>query len=472
MNKIVTTSLKENFIYRGLLTIANPLLGMVTFPYVSRVLGVENMGLVNFVDNTITYFLLFATLGVGSLGVRVTATAKNTRHELDKTFSNVLGMNLLFTLGVLIFYNISICLIPRFNEYAGLFYIGNAKILFTALLIEWFFNGIENFKYITIRSLLIRLAYVISIFVFVRQSDDYKLYFILTVLMTIVNAVINILYSRRYVRIIPKQLISGRFLKENINLGIYAIMTSMYLTFNVMFLGLRTSNMEVGYYTSAFKLYHLILSIFSAFSSVMLPRMSALVSEHNDDRFKYLINKSFDFIWMFSIPLILCCIVMAPEIIYIICGEGYEGAILPMRIIMPALLPVGMAHVMAMQVLIPLKKDHILLRASIVGAIVSIIINIMLVTRLQSVGSAIVLVTSETTLSLIYIAYIKYRKIIKVKFSPMLKYIITAIPSVAVCLIFKLCITNPVTSLALSVVTSALLYVLGNYRPIRRLLNI
>lgn len=465
-------SLKKNFFYKGLLTLANPIMGMVTFPYVSRVLGVENIGLVNFVDNTVSYFLLFATMGIGTLGVRAIATANKTKEDLNRTFSNVFGLNLLFTCSVLLVYNLLVFTVPGFRDYSELFYIGNAKILFSSLLIEWFFNGIENFKYITIRSLLVRFIYVISIFLFIKCSGDYKLYFSLTVLVTVVNALINLIYSRRFVQIVPKYLISKRFLRENIKLGIYAIMTSMYLTFNVMFLGLNTNNIEVGYYTSAYKLYHLILSVFGAFSSVMLPRMSALIAENNNDQFACLINKSMEFVAMFSIPLILCCSIMAPEIIYLLCGSGYEGAILPMRIIMPALIVVGMSHVLAMQVLVPQNKDNVLLKASVIGAVLSLIVNVLLVDKFQSIGSAIVLLVSETSLTLTYLWYILSHRIIRINYSVFVRYALTALPSAAVCVLTKVYIDNPIISLVIAVCFGVLMYVVINLKHIQKMLNI
>ena len=234
-------------------------MGLITFPYVSRILGVEHLGLVNFVDNTINYFLLFATMGIGVLGVREIASAKSDDVQRGKVFSNILGMNLLFTLYTLAIYLLCILFIPQLHRYQELFYIGIAKILFTSLLVEWFFTGTENFRYITIRSIAIRIVYVISVFIFVRVPEDYRLYFILTIGVIVLNALINMIYVKRIVDISIKELLTRKYIKQNIMLGIYSIMTSMYLTFNVMFLGLVSTNIEVGYYTTAFKLYSILI---------------------------------------------------------------------------------------------------------------------------------------------------------------------------------------------------------------------
>lgn len=460
-------SLKKNFFYKALLTVANPLLGIITFPYISRVLGVENVGLVNFVDNTINYFLLFATMGIGSIGVRAIAASRDSQDNLNKTFSNLLGMNLMFTFATLFVYNILILCIPSFNQYYELFILGNAKILFTSLLVEWFFNGMENFKYITIRTLLIRLLYILMVFLLIRDSNDYIVYFILTISVIVVNAFINLAYLRRFTKIILKELLNHKFLKENILLGFYAIMTSMYLTFNVMYLGLMSNNVEVGYYTSAFKLYYLILSVFSAFTSVMLPRMSSLIAKGDMQKFSSLIDKSVSFVALLAIPIVVCGSILAPELIEILCGTGYEGAILPMRIIMPALLLVGIAQIIANQILMPNKKDNVLLKVSVIGAVTAVVINITVVPHLNAIGSALVLLTSELLVTFSYLVYVQKHKMIDMHWGRFIRPILTTIPCAIVCLWAQSLSCSPFCKLLICVPLSVVIYFTLNFRNIK-----
>lgn len=436
-------SIKKNFIYKSILTLSTYLINLMIFPYVSRVLGVEYVGLVNFVDNTVNYFLLFVTMGMSILGIREIAAVKNDYQRKSQVFSNLMGMNIVFTLFTLIVYLICIAVVPKFNQYEELFYIGAGKILFSAFLIEWFFTGIENFHYITLRSLFIKCIYIISILFLIKSPADYRLYFILTVGVVVINALINTVYVYRFIDFQFKDLFSTRFYRQNCMLGLYAIMTSMYLTFNVMYLGLVSDNVEVGYYTTAFKLYYVILGLFSAFTNVMLPRMSALISEGEGQRFHELIGRSFMVITMFSIPMIACSIALAPQMIFILAGAGYEGAILPMRIIMPAILFVGIAQVLAIQVLIPMKKDKILLKASVIGALVALLVNLTVVYRLESVGSALVLVASETVVTLFYILYTFHHKLVHLPLKYLGQSIVCAIPSLLVCLLCGNMIENP-----------------------------
>lgn len=465
------TSIKNNLIYKSLLTIANPILGILTFPYISRVLGVENVGLVNFVDNTISYFLLFASMGISTIGVRAIASSKDNNAVLNKVFSNILGMNLCFTVFVLLVYNLALIFIPRFNANVELFLIGNAKIIFTSLLIEWFYSGIENFKFITIRSLLIRLLYILLVFVFIKAPSDYILYFTLTTAIIVVNSIVNIVHSLKFVKVELRELFRFTFLKENLLIGVYSIMTSMYLTFNVMFLGLSTNDLEVGYYTSAFKLYSLILSVFTAFTSVMLPRMSSLISNNNIAQFNLFINKSFESVSLLSFPIVLCSAVLAPEIIDLICGPGYEGAIIPMQVIMPSIILVAVSQVLAIQVLMPLKKDNILLRTSICGAIVSVVLNITLVPRYGSIGSSLVLILSELTVSVVYVLYVMKQKIVEIPWGRFIKALIKSLPCVLLCFVYKNLFSQAYLIIALSLVSSVFVYGLINIEELSGLVK-
>lgn len=450
------TSIKKNFAYKSALTISTYLMNFITFPYVSRVLGVERIGLVSFVDNAVSYFLLFATMGVAILGVREIATVKENRNKCNRVYSNILGMNILFTIVTLIIYFAFIILVADFNRYKELFYVGGAKILFTAFLVEWYFTGIENFRYITIRSLLIKLLYVIAVFILIRTEDDYTLYFVLTVLVVIINAIINMVYIRKFVNLIKHELFSKKYIKQNLSLGIYSIMTSMYLTFNVMFLGFCSTNTEVGYYTTAFKLYSVILGFFTAFTNVMLPRMSSLLAEGEKERFQNLIDKSFEVMCTFSIPLILYSFVMAPQIIYTLSGSGYEGAILPMRIIMPAILFVGIAQVLAVQVLMPMHKDRVLFIASLFGATLSLLINLILVPHWYSIGSAIVLLCSEFVVTIVYLIYVLRVKLFDIRWKTIWINFVYSLPIVLICFICKTFVVNNYISVVLSIIFSLL----------------
>lgn len=411
------------------MTFSNYIIGFVTFPYITRVLGPSNFGLVNFALNTVDYFLLFASMGIVTIGTREIAAVKENKEKLSAQFSSLIGSNLLFTLICLIIYFGCILLIPKFNEHSDLFIVGSAKIIFTIFAVEWLFTGLENFKYITLRSLAIRITYVIAVFVFVRKPEDYFLYFTLTILTVVLNSIINFLYARRFVKISIPHLKNLRFVKQSLRLGFYAIMTSMYITFNVMYLGLVSNDEEVGYYSTAVKLYFIAVNLFSAFTSVMLPRMASLNASNKEEKANEYLQRSFILVLLLSLPIIIIGCLYTPIIIEIMSGGGYTSAILPMRILLPALFFVWLSQVIAFQGLIPLRKDNYLFIASILGGVLALLLNLFLTPSLKAVGSSIVLVCCEVTVATFYIFIVKKNHILS--FPPKsiwIKYSMLAVP--------------------------------------------
>lgn len=388
-------SLKKNFFYSSVLTTANYVFPLLTYPYVARVLGVTNIGICNFVDSVVNYFILFSMMGIGTIGIREVAKYKKQKEKLREAFSNLFVLNLIFTTVALVTLLVAIYVVPTLSEHKELMYIGALKLVFNFLLIEWFYKGIEDFRYITFRSLVIRCIYVVSVFLFVRDASDYNIYYLLMVLMTVVTAVINMTHSRKYVGFQFKNLSLTRYTKSFLVLGVYMFLTSMYTSFNVAYLGFVSGSTQVGYYTTAVKFHGIILALFSAFTGVMLPRMSSLLSHGCENEFKQYMDKSISILLSFSIPVVIFATILAPEIIYVFSGAGYEGAITPMRIVMPLVFVIGYEQILIVQVLTPLKKDKQILTNSIVGAVVGISLNLLLVKQFQSIGTSMVWLFSE-----------------------------------------------------------------------------
>lgn len=441
------STVKKNFIWSTILTTAGYIFPLVTFPYVSRVLGVEGVGNYNFANSVIQYFCIFAMLGIGTVGIREIAKVKGDKIKMSQVYSSLLVLNLITTLIAIFFLIFLTSFIPSFNAHKEMLYIGVSRILCGTLLVEWLYKGLESFRYITIRAILVRCIYVISVFIFVRHSNDYIIYFLLTTLTTVVNAIVNLTYSRKFVVFTLRGVEIRPYIKSFITLGIYQILTAMYVSFNVMYLGAVSGDIEVGYYSTATKLYTLIMSFFTAFTGVMLPRMSSLVAIGKEDEFKNMTSKSIDFLLLFCLPLIVLTEVYAPHIIRIIAGAGYEGAIMPMRIVMPLMLVIGYEQIIIIQMLTPLKKDKAVLTNSCIGAAVALFLNLTIVPHLASIGSAIVWCCSEiavlSSAQYFVTKYVGYRMPIKSVF----KSIVSFVPALMICFLLDNIISNWLLSL-------------------------
>ena len=387
--------LKKNIFYSSILTTSNYVFPLLVYPYVSRVLGVSNIGICNFVDSIIHYFVLFSMMGVTIMGTREIAASRGDSELLARRYSSILTLNGITTAMALVILFFATALVPELRENKDMMIYGGIKLVSSYLLIEWFYKGIEDFRYITIRTILMKLIYVISVFIFVKESNDYSIYYLLTCLMVTGNAVINFIHANKFVKFKYKLISLREYIKPFFTLGSYMLITSMCTTFNIVYLGFMTNDTQVGYYTTATKLYTILLALFTGATSVILPRMSSLVAEKKMNEYVALLGKSSNVLFSFSIPLIIFVIIFAQQIVLILSGPGYEGAVLPMKIVIPLMLIIGYEQIVVIQGLMPLRKDKEVMFNSTIGACVSIILNCLLVPHLQSVGSAIVWICSE-----------------------------------------------------------------------------
>lgn len=386
---------KKNFIYSLILTASNYIFPLIVYPYISRVLGVEGLGICNFADSIINYFILFSTIGVSIIGIREIAATKNDQKQLNTVYTSLIAhivIPLVITCSIFV---AAIFYIDKLNVFKEILFIGLGKIIGAAFLLDWFYKGIENFKLITIRTIVIKFIYIISVFVFIREQEDYLLFFFLTTLMVLINSAFNIIHSRHYISLqFDKKNYLSLFKPNCIN-GLYLFLNTMYSTLNVAFLGFVSTTIQVGYYTTATKVFGIILAVYTAFTGVLLPRMSTLVSENKMEEFNIMIQKSINALITFSVPIIIYCTILAPDIINFISGTGYEGAYIPAIISMPLIFIVGYEQILIIQIITPLKEDKKKLVNSIVGATVGIFLNILLVNKFLAIGATIVWALSE-----------------------------------------------------------------------------
>lgn len=455
-------SIKINIFYSLVLTTANYIFPLLVYPYVSRVLGVEGIGICNYIDSIINYFVLFSMLGISIIGIREIASVKENRNKLDVKFTSLIIHTGLPTVLSSMAFLACFILVPQLSCYREFMYIGLAKILGMVFTIDWFYKGIEDFKYITKCTIIVKVFYVISVFVFIKSSDDYFTYFLLTSLMVVVNSVINLIYCRKYVSFSFNYEDFKSLIKPNLINGFYLFLNSMYISLNVAILGFVSDAIQVGYYTTANKIFGIILSVYTAFTGVMLPRMSALANESNDNQFQVLIDKSLNVLISFTLPVAIICTILAPDIINVISGVGYEGAYIPARICMPLIFIVGYEQILVVQILTPLREDKIKFINSIIGALVGIILNLLLVRHFFAIGATIVWFCSEFSVLVMAQYFVKKRIGLGFPFKKIMKEIQFYLPLAISAIALTRVDLGSFTKVGLAVIVSSIYFVLIN----------
>lgn len=455
-------SVAKNFLYNSAITVSNYIVGFLVFPYISRVLGVSNIGIVGFVDNVIGYFLLFSALGLNTVGIREIASQKS-KEDTTKVFFQLLSFVMLTMLITLVVFLFAVFYVPIFFEYKDFFLIGLCKLMLAPLMIEWLYAGKQDFKYISIRTILIKIIYFISIFVFIHDKEDVLLYYCLTSFTIVLSWLVNIISSRKYVDWRDYGFDPFVYAKPIMKLGVFAIITSLYSSFNVICLGKVSTIFQVGLYCTAIKLYDVIMNLFRAYTSVIMPRMSQYVSNNDDTRFHELSNRSFEVLFSFSIPLSVITFLLSPLIIKIIAGENFMGAAMPMRIVMPILIIAGINQCIGVQVLMPLKKDTVLLITASFAAFVGVVSNLLLDAKYGAIGAAITILLSEFTGCVGGLYYSKSHNLIDIPVRSFFRYVLSSIPYIIIYLLLKII---PLNSVWTSIMTIVIFILYFTYQQI------
>ena len=400
-------SLKGNFIYSTILTFSTYLVPLMVFPYISRILGVDSIGAIDTIDNIIDYCILFSMMGMSTLGIREIAKYKNDKNRLQETFNNLFWLNVISTIVVFFFLIVTTICIPTLQQRIVLLTIGSFKLFANLFWIEWFYRGLEDFKYITIRSVIVRLLFIVSVFVFIKEKSDFTLYYILFVSIVIINAICNWTYKRNKVSLRFKHIALKTYAKPFIILGVFAMLSAIYTKLSIPVLSFTCGDTEAGYYATATRMYQVVIALISSLISVLIPRMSVLIREGNYREISHLFELAFKLLFFISLPIIWYVEFLAPDIIMIFAGSGFEQAAIPMRIVIFQVLIIGSEQIYIMQLLIPLNKDKKVAVAGLCGVITWAILSTILVPLWHGIGTSIVWVATESVVLLIAIYYIK-----------------------------------------------------------------
>ena len=425
-------ALFKNFIYNSAMTVSSYLVNFVIFTVISRTLGANNIGIVGYVDNIINYFVIFASLGINTVGIREIASAGNDREKCSKVFSKLLSLMILTVAISTIVYIVVILTIPQLSQYRSYFLIGLGKLLLTPLMIEWLYAGKQDFKFISIRTIVIKLLYLIAVLCFVRDTDDTIIYFSLTSISVVINFIVNIVSSKKYINYKSYSWDFRPYLKPLIKLGAFAVITSLYSTFNYVFLGSVSTALQVGFYYTAIRLYDVIMQVFRSYTSVAMPKMSELNADSDKASFNNLIEKSYKALFSYSIPMAVVSILLAPLFVMIIAGHGYEPSVDAMRIVMPILIISGINQINGMLVLMPLKKDEILLITASIAAFVGVISNIVFDKPFGANGAALTILLSELTGCVGGVLYTMRNNLALFPYKIFVQYLLTSVPYFAI----------------------------------------
>ena len=401
-------SVKVNYILNLINTGTQMLFPLITFPYVCRVIEADGIGQINFFQSIINYISLFTCLGIPMYAIREIARDRSDVVQMNRTAMEILLLHSMLTLVGYAIVAILCLTVPQIQVNIPLFLILSLTIFFTAIGCEWFYRGIEDFKYITIRGLIIKTVSVVLLFIFVKSKTDLLYYGCYTVFGVLGGNIFNFFRLRKKIHrenIIFSELHIKRQVKPVFKVFSFSVVTSIYLQLNTVLLGFLKNALAVGYFAAATKVMQMLLTMSACLGSVMMPRASHLIAENKEDEFNLLIQKSYDFTLTIALPMTIGLIFCAPSLITALCGVKFEHSILPSQIIAPIILMVAISNVFGIQVLFPKGKINIVTLSCGIGAVADLILNLCLIPFFSYIGTSIAYLGAEvaTTVSMYFI---------------------------------------------------------------------
>lgn len=396
------TSLKKNFIMNVILTLSSVIFPLISFPYVSRILGTTGTGSVQFATSVVSYFNIIAQLGIPTYGIRAVAKVRDDREELTKTCHEIMIINLIMTAIAYGCLFLTIAFVPKFSEDRILLIIISTSMLFNTIGMEWLYRGLEQYSYITKRSLFFKVIALFAMLLLIREKSDYVIYGAITIFAASASNVLNLINAHKYISFSWKGGYDiQRHLKTIFVFFAMACATTVYTNLDNVMLGLMTSKHDVGLYTAAVKIKTVLVSVVTSLGAVLLPRASYYIEHREQKKFHEIGSKAINFVMIASLPLIVYFTFFADEGILLLSGKEYLDAALPMRIIMPTLCFIGLSNILGIQILVPLGREKVVLYSEIAGAVVDLVLNYICIPKMHAAGAALGTLVAEIVVLLV-----------------------------------------------------------------------
>lgn len=385
------SSIKKNIILNGINTVTSLLFPVITFPYAARVLLPEGIGTFNFLNSIVGYIILLT-----SLGIPMYAAREVSRHRSDKAHRDRITVEIILLSAMLCLFGYVIVwilanYIPEIHREAKLFYVLSLAIVFNSIGVDWFYQAIEDFKFITIRAIIIRSLSAVSLYLFVHTPGDLLIYGIINLGATVGNNLINFLHLRHHLsfklfRVSDLKVM--RHLPPALHIFILNLIISLYIQLNTIMLGFLAGEEEVGYFTAGTKISHMALTFIASIGTVIFPRCAHLIHEGLMDEFKNIINKVLRLYIGLSLPMTVGLMVLASPLTLIFCGEEYVESIPVLILNAPVIIFICLTGIMGIQILFPMDKTNLVIWSVSGAAVSNILLNFLLIPSMGATGAA------------------------------------------------------------------------------------
>ncbi len=395
-------SIKRNYIYNTLYEILAIISPLITAPYVSRIFGADGIGIYSYTHAIVTYFTMFAALGVRSYGQREIAQHRDNKVETSKLFWELELMCISTTLICLIVW---LFLILLSKDYSIYYAVLSMTVLAVAFDISWFWSGYEQYRFIVIRNSIIKIVGIILLFAFIKQKSDLLLYIALIAGTGLIGNISMWSYLPKHlVHIDWKSLNIRPHYKNTLVYFVPSIATSIYTVLDKAMIGWIThDDYENGYYEQATKLVNICKTVVFSIITVMSSRMSFLFAKELHEEIKHRLQDTINYVLLIAIPIVFGLISVSSRFIPLFYGVGYEKTIPILYMMAPLLLVIGISNCLGSLYFTPSGQRARSNKAIVTGAVVNLIMNFLMIPHFHSFGATLGSLAAEITITMMYL---------------------------------------------------------------------
>lgn len=455
----MSKSLVSNSLYNVLYKIVTALYPLIAVTYVSHILGANKMGVVSYAQNIVSYFAVFAALGIPIYGIKEIAVRTGNNEEQSQLFWELFLINSISTSLALILYLSLIVSADRFSGNIALYLVAGLQIAFNYLNFDWFYQGVEDYKYISIRSIVIKIVTLVLLPILVKTQADYINYALIYCLAIGGNNIFNTMRLRRYINRPRRGLSIKKHLKPISSLLLVSVAVEIYSMIDTTMLGVYCTDEVVGCYSNAMKLTRLVNTTAAAMGAVLFPRLSVIFSQNNKEQFNNLVNRGISIMLMIAFPSTVGLILCSKYIVLALFGESFYGAIDILKIL-ALMIPVVVCNtIMGGQVLVTTNTVNRYVQTVMIASVTNVVLNALMIPRFGAVSAAVASLISELLDLVLYCwfarKYVKVHLKLRYFMSIFIPLVLYSVLSVGVIENLPL---NIVTKLILNIVICGVLY--------------
>jgi len=451
----------KNYFYNLIYQITILIIPLVTVPYIARVLRPQGVGINGFTNANIQYFILLGSIGISLYGNRAIAYVRDDKEKLSRTFW---GIALLKFITVCFSYLVFLIFLDITSKYHVIYLMQSIYLISAAVDVSWLFMGLEDFKKTVLRNLVVRLIGVSCIFIFIKEPSDLWKYVLILSASELLGQMTLWAYVPRTVRWVHIKWsdITEHF-SPSIALFIPQVATQIYLVLNKTMLGSFASKSEVGFFDNSDKIVKMVLAIVTAMGVVMLPRVANTFARGEMIKVRKYLDQSFSFASYLSIPMAFGLAGIAGEFAPWFFGSGYEKTGTIICLISPIIVFIAWSNVLGQQYLMPTGQTRGYTLSVSVGAIVNFILNLILINRYQSIGTAVSTVVAEFSVTLVQVLFVIKQVNIRELFQSVWKYLFSGLVMYLVILLIGLTSLSGIMLTGIQVISGMIIYFLMQF---------